>query len=132
MADDKNQFYYFSRQWTRFTGNTQKQEKRSGWVKNVFEGDRAYLIEVIRNAFAQRIKYDVYYRLKRHDGDYRWIFESGIPLHDSDGQYTGYISAAIDITERKNEVDFRKYQMALNESEKKLHDSLTNSDLPAF
>ncbi len=132
MSDDKNEFYYFSRQWTRFTGKNQKAEKKSGWLKNVFEGDIAYLTDVLRNAFRYKTKYDIYYRLRRQDGEYRWIFESGIPLHDNDGLYTGFIAAAIDVTERKNEVDFRKYQLALNESEKKLHDSLTNSDLAAF
>ncbi len=132
MSNDNNEFYYFSKQWTQFTGSSQRKEKNEGWLNNVFEGDKAALEDVLENSFLFRKKYNVYYRLKRYSGDYRWIYESGIPLFDNDGNFTGFIAAAIDITEKKVEQDAKKYQFAMNESEKKLHDSLSISNLPAF
>src|SRR6516165_2133051 len=41
------------------------------------------------------------YRLQRHDGEYRWVLDSGIPVHSVSGEFTGYIGSCIDITERK-------------------------------
>ncbi len=132
MSNERNEFYYFSLQWTRFTGRSQKQEKLNGWFENVFEGDVKILREVLNKSFNERKKYNTYYRLKMHTGEFRWIFESGIPIFDSDGQFTGYISAAIDVTLQKNKEDAVRYEFALNESEQKLHDSLSLSDLPSF
>jgi PAS domain S-box-containing protein len=41
------------------------------------------------------------YRLRRHDGEYRWILDSGVPRFNTDGSFAGYIGSGIDVTERK-------------------------------
>ncbi len=132
MTNDRNEFYYFSLQWTRFTGRPQKKEKKNGWFESVFEGDVDTLKEILNSSFNNKKKYNTYYRLKKHSGEYRWIFESGIPIFDNDGQFTGFIAAAIDVTSQKNIEDSLQYKLALNESEKKLHESLSLSELPSF
>ena len=41
------------------------------------------------------------HRLRRHDGEYRWVVTAGVPRYDADGSFVGYIGTAVDITERK-------------------------------
>ena len=43
----------------------------------------------------------MYYRLRRHDGAFRWIFDRGVPIFDAQGVFTGYVGSCIDITERR-------------------------------
>jgi signal transduction histidine kinase len=42
------------------------------------------------------------YRLRRHDGEYRWILDQGVPRFNPDKSFAGYIGSAIDVTERKH------------------------------
>jgi signal transduction histidine kinase/CheY-like chemotaxis protein len=51
------------------------------------------------------------YRLRRHDGEYRWLLDNGIPRHEPGGEFSGYIGSCIDLTERK------RAEAALRESE---------------
>src|SRR5262249_10046204 len=52
-------------------------------------------------AFDERKEFEMEYRLRRHDGQYNWILDRGIPLYESGNRFTGYIGSCIDITERK-------------------------------
>jgi len=132
MSDEYNRFYYFSNQWTQFTGRTQKQEKYSGWLEEVFSDDREKLINTLNFAFESKRKYEAYYRLRNAKDEFRWIYETGIPLHDQDGLFTGFIAAAIDITDRKNKEEEEKLQRVLLDSERKLHGSLENAEIIAL
>src|SRR4030095_11667414 len=41
------------------------------------------------------------YRLRRHDGEYRWILDQGVPIFKADGSFAGYIGSGMDVTGRK-------------------------------
>jgi PAS domain S-box-containing protein len=132
MSNHKNQFYYFSNQWMRFTGKKLKQQLHDGWYACIYTEDRAQAKATIEQASKKRKKYDITYRIHQADGALRWVHEAGIPLYESDGEYSGYISATIDITDKKIEEDEKALQEALEDSEKKLHQSLEGSHLIAF
>jgi signal transduction histidine kinase len=41
------------------------------------------------------------YRLRRNDGEYRWVLDTGVPRFNPDGSFAGYIGSCLDITDRK-------------------------------
>ncbi|MCK5704211.1 MAG: PAS domain S-box protein, partial [Cyclobacteriaceae bacterium] len=132
MSNSKNEFYYFSNQWLNFTGKSLKEQKENGWFSNILNDDLEIVKSSIEAAFSKRKKYGVIYRIYNRQNQLRWVHEAGIPLYESEGEFSGYISATIDITDKKIEEDERNLQQALQESERKLHNSLEKSHLIAF
>lgn len=132
MSNSKNEFYYFSNQWINFTGKSLKEQKTEGWWSSIFKEDVDVVKASIEAAFSKRKKYGIIYRIYNHQNQLKWMHEAGIPLYESEGEFSGYISATIDITDKKIEEDERNLQQALQESERKLHNSLEKSHLIAF
>lgn len=132
MSNSKNEFYYFSNQWINFTGRPLKEQKLEGWYENVYEHDLESVKATIEAAFSKRKKYGIIYRIYNSKRQLRWMHEAGIPLYETEGDFSGYISATIDVTDKKIEEDERNLQEALKESERKLHNSLEKSHLIAF
>ena len=132
MSNSKNEFYYFSNQWINFTGKTLKDQRDGGWFDSIFKDDIDLVKASIDAAFSKRKKYGIVYRIYNRQNQLRWVHEAGIPLYESEGEFSGYISATIDITDKKIEEDERNLQQALQESERKLHNSLEKSHLIAF
>jgi PAS domain S-box-containing protein len=92
---------YFNRPWLEFTGRTLEQEVGDGWAESVHPDDLARCWEVYTTHFDARTPFVMEYRLRRHDGEYRWIVDRGVPRFTPDGQFAGYIGACTDITDRK-------------------------------
>ncbi|MDN5199984.1 PAS domain S-box protein [Fulvivirgaceae bacterium BMA10] len=132
MTTPNNYFYYFSKQWLEFTGKTEKQEQNNGWIDNIYKEDVDRVLSEIDLAFKKRQKYDVTYRLKRNDGVHRWVQDMGIPHQDEEGKFTGYISATIDISDRRLLEEEENRKAALAESEKRLHQSLRKANILAI
>ena len=63
--------------------------------------DFAHTMSVYATAFDARVPFEAEFRLKRHDGEYRWVFNRGTPRFDEDERFEGYIGAALDVTDRK-------------------------------
>jgi PAS domain S-box-containing protein len=132
MANKQYEFDYFSNQWINFTGKGAKLQRGNQWMNDIWSGDSENVKLSIEAAFSRRRKYDVVYRLHNKSKQLRWMHEAGIPLYDAGGDFLGYMAATLDITDRKLAEDERRLQKALQESEKKLHDSLEKSHLIAF
>lgn len=91
---------YFNRTWLNFTGRTVEQELGEGWVQGVHPDDANCCVTSYLAAFQARKEFTIEYRLRRADGEYRWIVDWGRPIYDLDGAFSGYIGAAQDITDR--------------------------------
>lgn len=89
---------YFNERWLAFTGRTLEQEIGTGWAEGVHPDDYGRCLHVYLTAFELRQAFEIRYRLRRHDGDYRWIFDCGAPLSNEDGTFGGFIGSCIDIT----------------------------------
>jgi PAS domain S-box-containing protein len=91
---------WFNRPWLEFTGRTLEQELGNGWVEGVHPEDLERCVSTYTGAFDRRESYRTEYRLRRHDGEYRWVLGSGTPRFGPEG-FAGYVGSCIDISERR-------------------------------
>src|SRR6266478_6397816 len=92
---------FFNKGWLDFTGRTLEQELGNGWAEGVHREDIDHCLDVYQNSFSARESFTMECRLRRSDGEYRWVLDIGTPRFASDGAFLGYIGSCIDITERK-------------------------------
>ena len=90
-----------NRPWLDFIGQSIAAVLGTGWTNSVHPGDLSRCLETYRNAFDRREAFRMEYRLRRHDGEYRWILDTGAPRFLEDGSFEGYIGSAIDVTDLK-------------------------------
>ena len=101
-ADTEAKCDWFNGSWLKFTGRKMEQEIGYGWVEGVHTDDLKRCVDYFLDAFHHRRAFVMEYRLLRHDGEYRWITDHGVPFQNLDGSFGGYIGFCYDITERKN------------------------------
>jgi diguanylate cyclase (GGDEF)-like protein/PAS domain S-box-containing protein len=92
---------YFNQVWLDFTGRSQDQEVGSGWMQGVHPDDLQRASLAFKSTFQARQPFRIDYRLRRFDGEFRWLTFHGVPRYDAKGQFAGFIGSGIDITERK-------------------------------
>jgi len=92
---------YFNQPWLTFTGRSIHQELGNGWAEGVHAEDLECCLETYKQAFDRRESFEMEYRLRRHDGEYRWIFDYGGPRFNADGSFAGYIGSASDVSDQK-------------------------------
>jgi PAS domain S-box-containing protein len=92
---------FFNKPWLDFTGRTLEQELGNGWAEGVHADDLAGCLKLYNESFDMRLAFTTEYRLRRHDGQYRWISDHGVPRYDAHGDFLGYIGSCVDVTERK-------------------------------
>jgi PAS domain S-box-containing protein len=104
---------YFNKPWLDFTGRTLEQEMGLGSRESIHPEDLSRFVEVYTAAQKSRQSFQTDYRLRRHDGEYRWVLETAMPRFTPAGEFEGFIGSVIDITER------RRAEEAVRESEER-------------
>ncbi len=99
MSGPDMEFTYFNTSWLTFTGRRLQQEVGTGWMDRIHPDDVFKYQRAYNEAFDNREPFSVEYRLKRAEGSYRWILDSGAPRYEH-GEFSGYIGSSIDITEK--------------------------------
>jgi PAS domain S-box-containing protein len=92
---------FFNQPWLDFTGRTLEQELGNGWAEDVHSDDLQACIKVYTESFDARRPFTMQYRLRRHDGEYRWILDHGVPRYSPDQTFLGYVGSCVDVTDYK-------------------------------
>ena len=90
---------YVNRPWLEFTGRALEDCVGDGWTEGIHPEDRARVLEARVAAFDALAPFELEYRLRRHDGEYRWLLDKGVPVI-AEGELTGFIASSLDITDR--------------------------------
>ena len=99
---------YFNKSWLTFTGRSLGEQLGHGWEDAIHPADRARYMAAYNAGFDAREPFEVEYRLRRHDGEYRWVLARGKPRVAPGGAFAGFVGLCIDITDRKGfEQDLR-------------------------
>ena len=91
--------YFFNKPWLDFTGRTMEQEVGAGWSEGVHFEDFQHCLDTYLDHFNARQPFRMRYRLRRHDGEYRWLLDTGVPRYSPDGTFMGFVGSCIDIQE---------------------------------
>jgi PAS domain S-box-containing protein len=92
---------YCNQTWLDFTGRSIEAAMGHGWIESTHPQDRERCMDIYVQAFDRREEFTMEYRVRRHDGQYRWVMDSGRPRSNADGSFAGYIGSCVDVTERK-------------------------------
>jgi len=92
---------YFNQPWLDFTGRALEAELGNGWAEGVHSEDFKACLDTYTQAFDRRERFEMEYRLRRHDGEYRWVVDIGVPRFNPDGSFAGYIGSCMDVADRK-------------------------------
>lgn len=116
---------FISRGWYEFTGQTEEEGLGKGgfcWLDAIHPDDCERAGRMFQDANEKRRPFTLDYRLRRHDGEYRWAIDAGRPRFGPNSEFLGYIGSVLDITERK------RAEVALRESEEKYRTVFTSID----
>jgi PAS domain S-box-containing protein len=100
---------YFNQPWLDFVGQSLHEALTTGWPDGIHPDDKEACLNTYMTAFNTRDRFYVEYRHRRHDGEYRWLLDEGVPLFNSDGEFLGYIGSGIDISDRKRVEQAQQY-----------------------
>lgn len=100
MAGLDKQCTFFNKQWLDFSGRTMEQELGNGWAEGIHPDDLHRYLHEYTTSFDARAIFSIEYRLRRHDGEFRWIANTGIPWFAADGEFAGYVGSCVDVTDR--------------------------------
>ncbi|HMM19804.1 MAG TPA: PAS domain S-box protein [Selenomonadales bacterium] len=120
-ANTNAKFDYFNKSWLEFTGRPLEQEWGDGWLRGVHPDDVNRCFKLYIKSFLEQKPFTMEYRLRRFDGQHRWVVNVGRPFRDINGDFAGYIGSVYDITERIES------EAALKESEKKYRELVQNA-----
>jgi len=101
MTGVNQQLTYVNESWMRLTGLPREAALESGWASVVHPDDIERARVTYLNAYQRREPFQMEYRVRRADGEFRWIFVQGVPRHNAEQSFEGYIGSGIDVTDRK-------------------------------
>jgi diguanylate cyclase (GGDEF)-like protein/PAS domain S-box-containing protein len=91
---------WFNLGWLSFTGRTMAQELGNGWAEGVHPDDLSRCLDIYVGHFERQKPFCMEYRLKRHDDEFRWLRDNGVPRFGADGKFEGYIGSCIDVSDQ--------------------------------
>jgi PAS domain S-box-containing protein len=100
---------WFNKVWLDFSGRSMEEQLGDGWLQSVHPGDRDGCLDTYLSAFEQQQTFSMEYRMRRFDGEFRWLLDTGVPRFSPDGRFEGMIGSCIDITDRKRDEEDQRF-----------------------
>lgn len=97
---DKN-FSFLNKSWLAFTGRKLTTETGIGWTEGVHTNDLNLVLSTYHKSFEDKKPFNIEYRMKRFDGEYRWISNNAVPTYDAEGVFTGYTGSCTEIHDKR-------------------------------
>ncbi|WP_188052372.1 PAS domain S-box protein [Aureimonas fodinaquatilis] len=117
VTDPEGQATYLNRSWYEFTGQREEEALGLGWLEAVHADDQGWSGETFLACNANQETFRLEYRLRRHDGDYRWAVDAASPRFGGDGTFLGYVGSVLDIQDQKDAQDALRSQNISLQSE---------------
>lgn len=119
---------FFNKTWLEFSGRTLEQEFGDGWAEGIHPEDFQGCVDAYMEAFRSRTTFQIEYRLRRHDGKYRWILDRGAPRYSPDEKFLGFIGSCVDVSDFKEvahslenaNIELQKLTLSLRQSNQDL------------
>lgn len=109
---------YVNKEYMRFVGAELDELQGMNWTRFIHEEERAKFVESYRQAFKLQQTIDAQLRMRRADGEYRWLSVTGTPRFRADGVFLGYVGCSVDIS------DMKASENALREADRRKDDFL--------
>jgi PAS domain S-box-containing protein len=107
-SGDDGKCNFFNQTWLAFTGRTLEQEMGDGWAEGVHRDDLDRCLNHYLEHFRRRQPFEMEYRLRTRDGEYRWIYDRGAPFQDERGVFAGFVGSCVDIDDRRKSEQSRQ------------------------
>jgi hypothetical protein len=120
MAGPDGRCTFVNKRWLEFTGRALEKEIGDDWISGLHPTDAERCQQAYEGSFKTEQPFSMEYRLRRHDGKYRWVLDTGVPFFAPGGRFGGYIGTCVDMTERKDMED--QLRKALKEKESLLRE----------
>lgn len=114
VSDPDGRCTWVNRSWLTFSGRAMEDDLGDGWLDNVHPEDLPRCRKIHHTAFAQRVPFRMEFRMRRHDGDWCHVDDTGVPHYAADGAFLGFIGSCVDVS------DARRWEMALRRSREEL------------
>lgn len=101
LTDEHGRHVWHNQRWLEFTGRAQETEAGEGWANGLHQEDREWTVRLFQAASETRKEFQLEYRLRRKDGEYRWMMSRGMPRYGEGQEFTGFIGSSIDVTDFK-------------------------------
>lgn len=135
VAGTDESITFVNNTWLAFTGRSLAEEVGIGWTEGIHGEDIHMVVGTFHSSFKDQKPFTLEYRMKRYDGEYRWILNSAVPTYGAGGKFSGYTGSCTEINDKRvlseeleNRVQERTHE--LQEANFKLERS--NSDLAQF
>ncbi len=102
QADRHNKRVWFNKSWLEFTGRSLEDEQGDGWKQGIHPEDYADYIDRFGRCFDRHEIFNIEYRLRRADGEYRWIDGRAVPKFNENGDFDGYVGTCTDVSDIRN------------------------------
>lgn len=122
LTNAEGKVVFTNSKWKKFVGAaTDGHLGGDAWLLALHADDKEHCLHIFNEAFLSHQPFQMEYRLRRFDGQYRYILDMGEPYINKEGRFSGFIGSSSDITDRKNyENQLRLSQLELTQHNREM------------